>query len=72
MTPVALHTLFEVLAYATGFRVFLWTRKRLAPSAFQHEGHVVWVSVGAIAGAVVGAKLSFGKASRSSVRCWVA
>ncbi len=59
MSPVALHTLFETLAYAIGFRTFLWTRKRLAPSAFQHEDHVVWVAVGAIVGAALGAKLSF-------------
>jgi phosphatidylglycerol:prolipoprotein diacylglycerol transferase len=59
MSPVALHTLFEMLAYAIGFRTFLWTRKRLAPAAFQHEDHVVWVGVGAIVGAALGAKLSF-------------
>lgn len=59
MTPVALHTLFEMLAYAIGFRTFLWTRKQLAPSAFQHKDDVVWVAVGAIVGAALGAKLSF-------------
>lgn len=59
MTPVALHTVFEMLAYAVGFRLFLWTRRALAPAAFQHEDHVVWTGVGAIAGAAFGAKLSF-------------
>lgn len=59
MTPIALHTLFEALAYAIGFRMFLWTRRRLAPGAFQHDDHVVWVGVGAIVGAALGAKLSF-------------
>ena len=59
MSPVAWHTLFEALAYAIGFRVFLWTRRRLAPAAFQHEDHVVWVAVGAVVGAALGAKLSF-------------
>jgi prolipoprotein diacylglyceryltransferase len=59
MTPVALHTVFEALAYAIGFRTFLWTRRRLAPAAFQHDDHVVWVGVGAIVGAALGAKLSF-------------
>jgi phosphatidylglycerol---prolipoprotein diacylglyceryl transferase len=59
MTPVVLHTIFEMLAYAVGFRTFLWTRKRLAPSAFAHEDEVAWVGVGAIVGAALGAKLSF-------------
>lgn len=59
MSPVALHTLFEALAYAVGFRLFLWTRRKLAPSAFRHDDHVVWVGVGAIVGAAIGAKLSF-------------
>jgi len=59
MSPVALHTVFEAMAYAIGFRTFLWTRKRLAPSAFAHEDHVAWVAVGAIVGAALGAKLAF-------------
>lgn len=59
MSPVALHTLFEALAYAVGFRTFLWTRKRLAPHAFSHDDHVAWVGVGAIVGAALGAKLAF-------------
>lgn len=59
MSPVALHTMFEALAYAIGFRTFLWTRRRLAPTAFRHEDHLVWVAVGAIVGAALGAKLSF-------------
>ena len=36
MSPVALHTLFEALAYAVGLRTFLWTRRKLAPQAFAH------------------------------------
>lgn len=59
MSPVALHTVFEMLAYAVGFRTFLWTRKKLAPSAFTHDDHVAWVGVGAIVGAALGAKLAF-------------
>src|ERR1700744_1733418 len=59
MTPVALHTVFEMLAYAVGFRTFLWTRKRLAPSAFAHEDEVAWVGVGAIVGAALGSKVSY-------------
>jgi phosphatidylglycerol---prolipoprotein diacylglyceryl transferase len=59
MSPVALHTVFEALAYAIGFRTFLWTRRRLAPAAFEHDDHAVWIGVGAIVGAAVGAKLAF-------------
>jgi len=59
VTPVALHTLFEALAYAAGFRVFLWTRRRLAPGAFTESDHVVIVAAGAIIGAALGAKLSY-------------
>lgn len=59
VNPVAIHTVLEMLAYAVGFRCFLWTRRRLAPSAFSDDDHVVWVGVGAIVGAALGAKLSF-------------
>lgn len=59
MSPVALHTAFEMLAYAVGFRTFLWTRKKLAPNAFTHDDHVAWIGVGAIVGAALGAKLAF-------------
>lgn len=59
MTPIAIHTLCEALAYAVGFRVFLWTRRRLAPDAFEHQDHVAWVAVGAIVCAAIGAKLAF-------------
>ena len=59
MPPVALHTIFEALAYAIGFRTFLWTRARLAPDAFRHHDHVVWVAVGAVVGAALGAKLAY-------------
>ncbi|HEX7817419.1 prolipoprotein diacylglyceryl transferase [Dyella sp.] len=59
MSPVAIHTLCEMLAYAVGFRTFLWTRKRLAPASFTDEDQVAWVGVGAIVGAALGAKLSF-------------
>jgi len=59
MSPVALHTVFEALAYFVGFRTFLWTRKRFAAGALTHDDHVAWVTVGAIVGAALGAKLAF-------------
>ncbi|RUL71838.1 prolipoprotein diacylglyceryl transferase [Dyella choica] len=59
MTPVALHTLCEALAYAVGFRTFVWTRQRLAPGAFKQKDEVAWIAVSAIVGAALGAKLSY-------------
>lgn len=59
VTPIALHTVCETLAYAIGFRTFLWTRRRFAPDAFQHKDEVAWIAVSAIVGAALGAKLSY-------------
>ena len=59
MTPLALHTVFEVLAYAVGFQVFLRERRRLALPALTDPDRSVVVGVGAIIGAALGAKLAF-------------
>ena len=59
MTPIALHTVFEVLAYAVGFRLFLRERIRLAPPGLASADSSVAVGVGAIVGAAFGAKLAF-------------
>lgn len=59
MTPIALHTVFEVLAYAVGFQVFLRERRRLALPALTDPDRSVAVGVGAIVGAALGAKLAF-------------
>ncbi|HJP99289.1 MAG TPA: prolipoprotein diacylglyceryl transferase family protein [Rhodanobacteraceae bacterium] len=58
-SPVGVHTAFEALAYAVGFRVFLWTRKRTAPPAFRGNDEIVIIAAGAIIGAALGAKLSY-------------
>lgn len=59
MSPIALHTVFEALAYAVGARGCLWTRGRLAPGASADRDQVVIVATGAIIGAALGAKLSY-------------
>lgn len=59
LSPAGVHTLFEMLAYATGFRVFLWTRNRTVPQAFTNNDKVVVIAAGAIIGAALGAKLSY-------------
>jgi prolipoprotein diacylglyceryltransferase len=59
VTPIALHTVFEVLAYAVGFQVFLRERRRLAPPGLASADSSVAIGVGAIVGAALGAKLAF-------------
>jgi phosphatidylglycerol---prolipoprotein diacylglyceryl transferase len=59
MTPVALHTLFEVAAYFIGFRYFLHERRRLALPVLADTDRSVWIGFAAIAGAALGAKLGF-------------
>jgi phosphatidylglycerol---prolipoprotein diacylglyceryl transferase len=52
---VAAHTVFETLAYFVGFRIYLAQRRRLGDVL---DNHTRWsVIAGAIAGALVGAKL---------------
>lgn len=58
LTPVAWHTLFELAAYAVGFRVFLRARRALALPALAGD-RAAWLAGAAIIGAAVGAKLSF-------------
>lgn len=57
--PAGTHFVFEALAYAIGFRVFLWQRVRNAPPALRSNDAVVAVAAGAIVGAAIGAKLSY-------------
>jgi len=59
MTPVALHSLIEVLAYFVGFRLFLRERRRLALPVLEDSDRSVWIGFGAILGAALGAKLGF-------------
>jgi len=59
MTPVALHSVVEALAYFVGFRLFLHERRRLALPVLADTDRSVWIAVGAIVGAALGAKLGF-------------
>jgi phosphatidylglycerol:prolipoprotein diacylglycerol transferase len=58
-SPILLHTVFEMLAYAVGFRLFLRERRRLALPALNDPDGSVAIGVGAIVGAALGAKLAF-------------
>ncbi len=59
MTPVLLHTLFEMAAYSVGFRLFLHERRRLALPALGNREHSLAIAVGAIVGAALGAKIAY-------------
>lgn len=57
--PVSLHphTVFDVLAYSIGFRVFLWQRRRLGDAI---DARARWTVVAAaILGAAIGSKVLF-------------
>ena len=59
MTPVVLHTIFEMLAYTTGFQIYLWQRRRGSTGMVADRDKMAIVAVGAIAGAALGAKFSY-------------
>ncbi|MDR2220729.1 MAG: prolipoprotein diacylglyceryl transferase [Methylobacillus sp.] len=60
MTALQLHLLFEVLAYAAGFRFFLYLRKRGAGAgALENRENALVIGVGAIVGAALGAKIAW-------------
>lgn len=57
--PTGVHFIFETIAYAVGFRVFLWHRRRAAPEVLKQSDTIVVIAAGAIIGAALGAKLSY-------------
>ena len=59
MTPVALHSVVEAFAYFVGFRLFVRERRQLALPVLVDTDRSVWIAVGAIIGAALGAKLGF-------------
>jgi phosphatidylglycerol---prolipoprotein diacylglyceryl transferase len=59
LTAAQLHTLFEVAAYAVGFRLFLRERKRYSTTAGLALSARLTLIMGAILGAAVGSRLSW-------------
>src|SRR6185369_1697644 len=59
MQPIAVHTGFEVAAYAVGMRLFLWQRRQLALPVLADRDRSLWIGVAAICGAAIGAKLGY-------------
>lgn len=59
LTPAGVHTIIEVLAYAIGFRVFTWQRRRNPLPVLADRDAAIAIAAGAIIGAALGAKLSY-------------
>ncbi|MGH8105718.1 MAG: prolipoprotein diacylglyceryl transferase [Arenimonas sp.] len=59
LSPVFIHTILEVLAYAFGTQIFLWQRRKLGLASLNDKDQTLWVIVGAALGAALGSKLAF-------------
>lgn len=59
MSPTQTHLLFELLAYALGFQLFLRERRRYPTTAALAGGAQLALLAGAILGAALGARLSW-------------
>ena len=59
MAPTLVHTLFEAVAYAVGFRLFLRERRRSALPALADRESSLAIGIGAIFGAALGAKIAY-------------
>lgn len=59
MSPAQVHLLFELLAYALGFQLFLHLRRRYPSTAALGSGAHLALLAGAILGAALGARLSW-------------
>jgi phosphatidylglycerol---prolipoprotein diacylglyceryl transferase len=59
LTPVQLHMLFELAAYAVGFRLFLRERRRYPTTAVLSLSLRLALIAGAILGAAIGSRLSW-------------
>jgi phosphatidylglycerol---prolipoprotein diacylglyceryl transferase len=59
LSPVIVHTIFEVLSYTVGTQVFLWQRRRLKLASLDDKDQALLVIVAAAIGAALGSKLAF-------------
>ena len=59
MAPTLVHTLFEAVAYAVGFRLFLRERRHSALPALADRESSLAIGIGAILGAALGAKIAY-------------
>jgi len=59
LTPVQLHTLFELAAYAVGFQLFLRERRRFPTTADLALSIRLALITGAILGDAIGSRLSW-------------
>ena len=51
------HQVLELLAYAAGFQLYLWLRRRWARGPVPSPEQTAWIIVGVIFGALIGAKV---------------
>lgn len=58
-SPIQLHTVFEIAAYALGTQVFLRQRRRLRLPALSDQDQALWIVIGAALGAALGSKMAF-------------
>jgi len=59
LSPIQLHTVFEIAAYALGTQVFLWQRRRLRLPALSDQDRTLSIVLGAALGAALGSKFAF-------------
>lgn len=59
LSPYAIHSLFEMAAYAVGARLYFRERRRTTPATPQRREQSWVVAAGAIVGAAIGSKLSY-------------
>jgi len=59
LSPIQLHTVFEIAAYALGTQVFLWQRRRLRLPALSDQDRTLSIVLGAALGAALGSKFVF-------------
>lgn len=57
MNAALLHGLFELIAYAAGFQLFLWLRRRAPAHPLADTDHALWIGAAAIIGAALGSRL---------------
>jgi prolipoprotein diacylglyceryltransferase len=64
-TKILLHAVLEVIAFFTGFRYFLWLRKKHGDTI--QTSNRTWIIIGAIFGALIGSRLIGGLEDPSQI-----
>jgi len=59
LSPIQLHTVFEIAAYTLATQVFLWQRRRLRLPSLIDQDRTLSIVLGAALGAALGSKFAF-------------